>query len=329
MQRALITGGCGFVGRHFATHLLDDGWHVTVVDDLSAGIIPSGWAFKSQFQPAIYASFSFHDTDVRAFFKTASPAQYDLIIHCAAVVGGRLVIEGDPLRVATDLAIDAEFFNWLARHTDPSKPKVVYFSSSAVYPVCLQGEQNHTALAEALVTFDALRIGMPDMTYGWAKLSGEYLAQFAARQYGIDVVIYRPFSGYGEDQSADYPFPSIVKRVVEKQDPVTVWGSGNQVRDFIHIDDVVDAVLSTMGNLKPGEALNLGSGVPVSFAELARTAFHIVNDYDCALHRDTTKPEGVFYRVADTYKFSRLYTLKISLEEGIRRVAAHLTTPRP
>lgn len=331
MKRILILGGCGFVGRHFANRFMRDFWHVTVVDDMSAGIEPIEWGF---IEPRGYAwwgehdEFVFHRGDLRGdtgwLNRCELQQPFDLVIHCAAIVGGRLKIEGDPLAVATDLAIDSDFFNWCVK----AKPKkIIYFSSSAVYPIELQTRHNHVALAEQFTHFDCSRIGRPDLTYGWAKLTGEYLAKQAVEKYGLDVLVYRPFSGYGEDQSLDYPFPSIIRRVVEGADPITIWGSGDQVRDFIHIDDIVECVLQTMNELEPGEVLNLGSGVPISFRQLAAIAHTEVGPptSSCNIVTDTSKPEGVFWRVADTYKMSQFYSPKVSLEEGIRRVAAHLT----
>jgi GDP-L-fucose synthase len=245
----------------------------------------------------------------------------------AAIVGGRLKIEGDPLAVATDLSIDAEFFNWCVK----AKPKkIVYFSSSAVYPIGMQGRTGYCKLSESFTNFDGTRIGVPDFTYGWAKLTGEYLAKQAVEKYGLDVVVYRPFSGYGEDQSFDYPFPSIVKRVVHGENPITIWGSGDQTRDFIHIDDIVECVLQTMDVLKPGEVLNLGSGISTSFKDLVHLATQLVCHETkvrktIGIECDTSKPEGVFYRVADTWKMNQFYKPKVSLEEGIKRVATHLT----
>jgi len=93
-----------------------------------------------------------------------------------------------------------------------------------------------------------------------AKLSGEYLAGFAAKEYGLDVIVYRPFSGYGEDQDLTYPFPSIVRRAVRRESPFVVWGSGKQLRDFIHIDDVVEAVFVTCDNYGPVRPSTWGLG---------------------------------------------------------------------
>ena len=316
MKRCAITGCCGFVGRHFVKRLTDDGWRVTGVDNLVAGIHPSKWAFT----PKEWGAFEFRGIDVRNFMGDHLP-NYDLIIHCAAIVGGRLMIENSPLRVATDLAIDADFFNWVSKG---AKPKVVYFSSSAVYPVAFQGKAK-MRLHESMVTFDRPTVDMPDRTYGWAKLSGELLAKYAVEHYGLDVVIYRPFSGYGEDQDFSYPFPSIIKRVVDGENPITVWGSGDQARDFIHIDDIVEAVLTTMHQLKPGETLNLGTGIATTFRKLVELAASGPDGSMPHVKPDLTKPEGVFWRVSDPTKLKLMYQPKVSLEAGIERVARHLT----
>jgi nucleoside-diphosphate-sugar epimerase len=313
MKRALILGCGGFVGRHFAKRLLDDGWKVTGVDDLSTGLPPHRWMFKSNYE----VNLTFVKNDVRNYFSAMGSSEgFDLVIHCAAVVGGRAKIEGDPLAIAQNFAIDADFFRWVSR--DPQKgQKIVYFSSSAVYPTMFQRRESHCSLSEPLMALDGDRIGVPDATYGWAKLAGEYLAQRAAER-GVDVVIYRPFSGYGEDQDIAYPFPSIVRRVVAGEGPLVVWGSGDQVRDFVYIDDVVDCVMETAWKLSPGEALNIGSGESTSFLDLAYMAL-VYADRKAKITVDKTKPEGVFWRVADVAKIQQFYQLKISLAKGVRR----------
>lgn len=317
MKKALVTGGCGFVGRHFTRHLLDTGWHVTGIDNMVAGVHPKEWAFK----PKQTDNFEAGYWDIRDYMRKGSSDPFDLIVHCAAIVGGRLTIDNDPLHVATDLSIDAEFFSWLARHKRRDQ-KIVYFSSSAVYPAYLQGKAR-MALSEHMVGFGR-DVGMPDASYGWSKLTGEYLAKLAVEKYGLDVSIYRPFSGYGEDQDFAYPFPSIIRRVVNREDPIVIWGSGAQTRDFIHIDDVVAAVMETMYELTRGEALNLGTGKGTSFFELVTSARNLLGQ-PATVKTDPSKPEGVFYRVANVDKLHLMYTPKVSLEEGIRRVAEHLT----
>ena len=319
-MKILITGGLGFVGRHFALHFLQsEDNEVHIVDNMYSGLPIDRWYI----QPRYPERLTVIQDDLRNWIKNKRniPSNFDLIVHCAAIVGGRLMIDGDPLAVATDLSIDSEFFNWAVR--GKFLPKVIYFSSSAVYPLELQTRTMNVDLNESLVTFDSLRISKPDMTYGWSKLSGEYLAKFAVEKYGLDVQIYRPFGGYGEDQDFSYPFPSIIRRVLREENPVAVWGSGDQERDFIHIDDIVNAVVQTMNVLAPGEVLNLGTGRGVSFKFLAGAACRIL-DRPAEVVNDATKPEGVFRRVADPYKLKQYYEPQIWLEQGILRVAEHL-----
>lgn len=317
-MKVLVTGGCGFVGRHFVKRFLDQGDEVTVIDNMTTGVPPEDWMFK----PESIKNQRMMFADIRTYFHTAKPEWHDLIVHCAAVVGGRLNIENDPLGVATDLSIDAEMFNWAVR--GQPMPKVIYFSSPAAYPNWMQTKTEHRQLKEDDITFGGDRIGLPDLTYGWAKLSGEYLAKFAVEKYKLDVKIYRPFGGYGEDQHKSYPFPAIIQRVVNGEDPVIVWGSGKQQRDFIHIDDIVSCVLATKDVMEPGEALNIGTGKGIDFTTLAHLACEVLGK-KLLIRNDAEKPEGVFSRVADCTKMIQWYKPKIGLADGIDRVARALT----
>jgi nucleoside-diphosphate-sugar epimerase len=277
----LITGHKGFVGRHFCRKYADH--EVTGVDIIDGN-------------------------DARDFFKT-NDQTYDLVIHLAAVVGGRMTIEGAPLSVAVDLAIDAEMFQWALR-TRPGR--IVYFSSSAAYPISLQQRASGVRLHEALIDLDDLH--MPDLTYGWSKLTGEYQAQFVQAE-GIKVNVFRPFSGYGKDQDLAYPFPSFIKRAADKRDPFEIWGDGEQVRDFIHINDIVDAVDQAIKQDVEGP-VNLGWGRPTSFNELADIVCSAAG-YRPEIHHINSAPTGVMYRVSEPSKMLSFYTPKITLEEGV------------
>jgi nucleoside-diphosphate-sugar epimerase len=313
---ALVTGGCGFVGRHFVKYLLEHDYKVTVVDDLSTGLPPESWPLHLRIVERQEKQITFHIGDFRDYVKETT-ADFDLIVHLAAVVGGRLTIEGDPLSVATDLAIDATFFNWAVK-TRPLPRTVFFFSSSAAYPISEQTRQHHQPLTEGMIDLTK-DLGLPDMTYGWSKLTGEFLAQFAASNYGLNVKIYRPFSGYGEDQDFTYPFPSVIRRVARRESPIIVWGSGRQLRDFIYIGDVIDAVFASYEHLHPGEALNLGSGQGTTFMQLAELAGKVIG-HQAEVINDPSKPEGVFARVADCDRMFQYYRLATSLERGIEIV---------
>jgi nucleoside-diphosphate-sugar epimerase len=282
-MRVLITGDAGFVGSYFHKALNE---HDITGIDLKNGV------------------------DARKFFATDN-SYFDLVIHLAAIVGGRATIEGEPLSVAVDLSIDSELFQWALR-TKPGR--IVYYSSSAAYPIKLQDYGSNHRLTESDI--DLSDIQSPDYTYGWAKLTGEMLAGYAEKE-GLRVHVFRPFSGYGEDQSLDYPFPSFIKRGVEKDNPFKIWGTGNQVRDFIHMEDVVAATIEAVRQDVQGP-VNLGLGRPTSFNELAALVSSECG-YSPEMEHVLGAPEGVQYRCSNPAKMLSFYTPKISLEEGISR----------
>jgi nucleoside-diphosphate-sugar epimerase len=257
--------------------------------------------------------------DVRHWFAENPTASFDLVIHLAAVVGGRATIEGNPLAVAEDLALDSDFWRWVIKAT----PKhVVSFSSSAAYPVSLQSEsQAGLLLKESDLTFEGA-IGTPDLTYGWAKMTNEYLGRIVAESYGVPVAAYRPFSGYGPDQDPSYPFRAICERVANKEvnarGEFYVWGSGLQARDFVHISDVVDCVLTTYPKIIDGSALNISSGILTSFKELAQMACNL-SGWDPQIVGLSDMPEGVFSRGGDTtLQKSFGFSPRVSLTDGIQ-----------
>jgi nucleoside-diphosphate-sugar epimerase len=318
MRKVLVTGAAGFVGRHIVRKLLEAGDEVHAVDNLSpytGAIDPAcGWPI---FDPRDRGSFFFYKEDCRQWFDRTKDTDFDYAFHLAAMVGGRLMIENNPLAVADDLAIDAAYWQW-AKRARPKKS--VCFSSSAAYPIGYQREGSYVLLREDMISFEGT-IGMPDMTYGWAKLTCEYLARLAHQKHGLNAVSYRPFSGYGEDQDDAYPFPSICKRVLENRgaDTLHVWGTGDQMRDFIHIDDCIDCIFSTMDEIDDGSAVNLSTGILTSFKEFARIAAAMVG-YQPKILGMSDKPEGVFARGGDTTKQMELgFRASITFREGIER----------
>lgn len=316
-MRVLITGGCGFVGRHFINKLQTRVSEIVVVDNLidgGGGLSPNDWNFET------VESVKFLNLDCRDFFLQ-NQARFDLVIHLAAVVGGRLTIERNPMAVADDLAIDANFWKWAVANTPGH---IISFSSSAAYPVTLQNESPRSLVEEDIDFEEAL--GIPDLTYGWAKLTSEYIGRLAARMYGLKVASYRPFSGYGPDQSLSYPFPSICLRAIENAgaELFEVWGSGLQQRDFIHIDDIVDAVLMSYQNITDGSSINLSSGIGTSFIDLAKLACKEVG-YSPLVRGQSDMPEGVFSRIGDNSKLRMLgWKPLISLDEGIKECVDYL-----
>jgi len=291
---------------------LKRGFEVHVVDNLVSGQHPKAWV-PSEYSENLF----FYHMDVRDFFHKETNTRYGDVFHLAALIGGRMTIEYEPIKVAADLSIDADFFNW----TTQSQPnRVLYASSSAVYPIHLQNCDNPPRLREDYVQFKDY-IGIPDMTYGWAKLTGEYLARLVVKQHDLKVAVVRPFSGYGEDQDLCYPTPAIAKRAYQHQDPLTIWGSGQQTRDFIHIDDCITAMILALDRIEDGSAINIGTGKPTNFFEVART-FSTLAGYDPEIKNLPDKPEGPKYRCADITKMKKIldWEPEISIKEGFKRV---------
>lgn len=287
MQKtALVTGDMGFVGRHMVRRLIRDGWQVRTSD------IKRGW----------------HD-DCRRRFQH-DDTKYDLVVHLAAIIGGRAMIDGQPLKVATDLAIDADFFQFVSR----TKPrKVVYFSSSAAYPISLQYANSGIRLSEGHI--DLTNVEQPDAIYGWVKLTGEMGAGHVAAE-GVDIHVFRPFSGYGGDQDLDYPFPSLIQRAMQRESPFKVWGASDQVRDWVHINDVIECVIRSLEYRGPDIGpVNIASGRGTSFKTLAGMMMREAG-YEAPVEV-VPGPLGVMYRVGDPRRMHQFFHPTITLEEGI------------
>jgi nucleoside-diphosphate-sugar epimerase len=290
VSRALVTGAAGFLGRNLAAALAETGVEVDGIDLLPHEAVGSGRAFIGDVRTAL-----------------AELPRYDTVFHFAASVGGRRAIEDHAMVVAGNLAVDLAFFDYVAR----AKPDhAVYASSSAVY-----GESGIRRCVESDVDPTAPLVAGPDGLYGWVKLTGERVAMATGRS----VLCYRPFSVYGVDQDLSYPIPAIASRAAAGQDPLLVWGSGEQVRDFLHIDDAVGAMVASYRHVCG--PLNLCTGIGTSFAAVAQLAAAAAG-HDPVVIGDPAQPAGVAWRVGDPKQMRRWYAPGVSVADGIARVVA-------
>lgn len=281
--KVLVTGSAGFLGRHAVRTFEVLGHQVTGVD-ITAGI------------------------DCRYVYDSAE--YFDIVLHFAAIVGGRATIDGNPLAVAQTIALDVALFNYTQR----VKPRhVVYPSSSAAYPIRYQQRLGHARLREQFINLR--KPEQPDAMYGWVKLTGE---QMAARVDGPSSVhIIRPMSGYGTDQDTSYPFGAFLARAQARANPFDIWGDGTQVRDWVHVDDIMATIVRLIDQ-DYTQPINVGTGIPTDFTTLATMMADAVG-YTPTINPLPDRPTGVHWRVADPTALHQIHTPRIELAEGIRR----------
>ncbi len=282
-----VTGAAGFVGRYMVAELEDRGANVVECD------IKTG-------------------ADLLDVLPRLDAHRFDLVVHLAYHVGGRAAIDGSPMNLASNVRLDGALFDWALR---TNQKRVLYFSSSAAYPIAYQTKENHgSLLKESMIEYGkALE---PDANYGWAKLTGERMA-IASIASGLNTYVVRPFSGYAADQSMDYPFPSLMKKARERKDPFEIWGDAGQTRDWIHIVDVVKGALAVVEQ-DVDEPVNLCTGLGTSMRALAAMAcYH--SRYLPEIKELKDMPMGVMHRVGDPSLFHRIYRPKVSLDWAVER----------
>ena len=285
-MRAFVSGSAGFVGRHMVAELELRGWEVMEND--IAHVDPH-WRH-----------------DCRTVFRVADRqyVDFDLFVHCAAVIPDRATRDKNALSVVDNLSIDAAAAQFVLQNRPTH---TVWFSSSAAYPL-----EGRGPFQEGDIQLDHME--RPDSMYGWGKLNGEVLVRELWGQ-GLDVHLFRPFSGYGTDQSLNYPFPSFIERAKNHEDPFTIWGDGTQVRDFVHIDDVVNAVFAVMDQDVSGP-VNICTGIGTTMNHLAAMICRAAG-YLPHFEHVGKADRGV--RVGDPDFLNTFYKPQISLEEGIER----------
>ena len=230
---------------------------------------------------------------VERFVRTVPEAKFDVVIHLAANIVNIDARMRGGMAMFEDIELDIEICKWLEKN--PPKQCAILMSSCAV--------------------------DYPDDPYCIVKRNLECFAK-TLHGKGVPVVVLRPFSGYGEDQSPEYPFRAILERALKQEDPLTVWG-GSQVRDWIHIDDLTDAIMFAIRELPRSPLpVEVGTKVGTKFTDFARLMAAEVG-YEPQIKSDETKPSSSRRRVAGENNCRTIQQFgwepKISLQEGMRR----------
>ncbi len=222
-------------------------------------------------------------------FLRADIEEWDVVVHLAANILDVNARMNMGMAAFKDMELDLAMCTWLEKN--PPREAAIIMSSCAV--------------------------DFPADPYCIIKRSLEAFATTLHKR-GVPVVILRPFSGYGADQALTYPFPAILERAKQRQNPLTVWG-GPQVRDWLHIDDLVAGIVHAIHGFPKGEPIELGTGIGTSFFELAATIASAVG-YSPEVVGDTTKASSSPRRVADPAKAQSYgWIAPTTLREGINK----------
>jgi UDP-glucose 4-epimerase len=322
MSTFLITGGGGFIGSHLAQALLARGEHVIAYDNLSTGRLENLAAVldhpRFRFVHASVLDFQAVDEAVR---------EADVIVHLAAAVGVRLIVE-QPLKSLVTNIRGSEIILDRAEHYGR---KILVASTSEIY-----GKNTNVPLAE---TADRV-LGSPAVArwaYSTSKAVDEILAYAYSKERGLPTIVVRLFNTVGPRQSPAYGM--VIPRLVGQAlagEPLTVFGDGSQTRCFCHVSDVVDALLGLLEHPgAEGDVFNVGSNEEVSILELAERVKSRLRStspielipYDQAYE---TGFEDMARRVPHTAKIARLTGWKATrrLDDILDEVAAELAPAR-
>jgi GDP-L-fucose synthase len=263
--------------------------------------------------------------DQRAVFAWLEAERPDLAIIAAARVGGIHANDSFPAEFLYDnLIIEANVIEGARR---AGVAKLVFLGSSCIYP----------KLAPQPIPEDALLTGPLEPTNEWyaiAKIAGIKLGQAYRRQYGMDCVSAMPTNLYGPGDNYhlanSHVIPALLRKAHEAKlagdAELVVWGSGSPYREFLHVDDLADAVVFLARNYSQDEHINVGSGSEVTIRELAEIVCRVVG-FGGKLVWDASKPDGTPRKLMDSSRLAAIgWTAKIGLEEGLRRTYADFVT---
>jgi len=260
--------------------------------------------------------------DQRAVHDWMAKTRPDAIVLAAAKVGGILANNTAPVDFLYDnLMIEANIIH--AAHEADVK-RLLFLGSSCIYP----------KFAEQPIHEESLLTGVLEPTNEWyaiAKIAGIKLIQAHRKQFGRDWISAMPTNLYGPgdnyDLQSSHVLPALLRKFHEAKladaNDVVVWGSGTPLREFMHCDDLADALVFLLKSYSGYDHVNVGSGVEVTIRELAETIAKVVG-YSANLTFDSSKPDGTPRKLMDSSRLHNMGWNSVrSLESGIADAYAH------
>ena len=297
-MHVVITGGAGFIGSHIADALVERGWRVTIIDDLSTGRHEN-----------VSSSATLIERDLRdeSMSQLIAELQPDVVSHHAAQMDIRKSV-ADP---AFDADVNVVASVRLLQACVDAKVKRFVFASSGG---SIYGEPDYTPQDEDHPTH-------PMSPYGCAKLAVEQYIAYFHEAHGLSCVSLRYANVYGPRQNprGEAGVVAIFGDRMRRGEPVTINGDGDQTRDYVHVSDVVAANLAVIDDMTLGGAFNVGTGVETSVNELHREIARVISTQSPLQHGPAKLGEQM-RSVLDARKLRRATTLRepMSLREGLK-----------
>jgi nucleoside-diphosphate-sugar epimerase len=300
LYTTLITGAAGNVGSALASFLLEKGYHVIALDNLSTGS-------RNKLPVDHTPGFTFIKADCNDYQQLSQimlSRTIDYVFHYAAMVGVQRTLN-HPIEVLKD--IDG-IKNILELSKNTGVKKVVFSSSSEVYgePVSLPQIEDETPLNSKL-------------PYAVVKNIGEAYFRSYQQEYGLDYIIFRFFNTYGPQQSEDFVIPKLLQQAIKNED-ITIYGDGLQSRTFCYIDDNIDASYAIFkdDSLK-NDVFNIGNDIVYNIKELVAVILKVTGSSSKVIHLPALKEGDMTRRQPDITKMKSILNRDlISLEDGIK-----------
>ncbi|MDP1721698.1 MAG: NAD-dependent epimerase/dehydratase family protein [Candidatus Gottesmanbacteria bacterium] len=307
-KRVLLTGGLGFIGSHLTAKLLESGARVAILDNASN---PSPLNKKNTPKDVEMISGECKDPQKAQLACKG----IEVVMHLAAKVAGVAYNQAHKgSMLSENLLIQTTMMDAAQK---AGVERFLAVSSAVVYP------------SDAIIPTpesEGLR-GEPEEVnggYGWAKRVNELLARYYHEEFGFEVAVVRPYNCYGPGDhffpTPTHVIPSLIRRVMDGEDPVVVWGSGRQTRAFLYVEDLVRGMMLATEKYAVADPVNLGSDEEVTMKQLIETIIR-VSGKASRITFDTTKPDGSMRRNSDNRKAKDAigFTAQIPLEEGLKK----------